>query len=144
MYRVRVLGRIILGLGLLLAGAGILLTAGSALLVGDWFLAREPWIGIGLTLLVVGLATIGVVGVVLAVIEPIGRVRLLAIPAALLTLATWFGAYTAGISGACCEQPDRDIRTLLYSMPQALVLLVVATLAILLPLAIARRRSAAD
>ncbi len=140
MYGLRVLARVLLGLGLLLAGVGIALTAGAAIVAGDWFLAREPWIGIGLTLLVIGLAIIGAIGLMFDLIEPIGRVRLLAIPAAALAVVAWILSYLAGLSGACCDQPDRDIRTLLYSQPQLLVLLIVATLAILLPLAIARRR----
>lgn len=140
MYGLRVLGRVVLGLGLLLAGAGIALTAGAAIVAGDWFLAREPWVGIGMTLLVIGLAIIGLVGLLLDVIEPIGRVRLLAVPAAALAVVAWFTSSFAGLGGACCDQPDRDIRTLLYSQPQQLVLLILATNAILLPLAIARRR----
>lgn len=140
MYRIRILARIILGLGLLLLGVGIALAAGSAILAGDWWLAREPWIGIGLTFLVAGLAIIGMMGLLLDFVEPIGRVRVLAIPGVLLTIGTWFVAYTVGVSRACCGQPDRDIRTLLYSQPEVLALLIAATLAILLPLVIARRR----
>lgn len=140
MYGLRVLGRAALGLGLLLLGAGIVVVAGAAIVAGDWLLAREPWIGIGLTLLVMALAVIGVVGLVLNVIEPIGRVRLLAIPPVLLAVVVWLVAYLVPLSGACCDQPDRDIRTILYSLPEALVLLILATLAILVPLAIGRRR----
>lgn len=141
MYGLRVLGRIALGLGLLLLAVGVALTAGSAIAAGDWWLARQPWIGIGLTSLVLGLAVIGIVGLVLNVIEPIGRVRILAVPPALLVIVVWLVTYAAPLSGACCDQPERDIATLLYSMPQALGLLIVGTLAILLPLAIARRRA---
>ena len=142
MYGLRVLARVTLGLGLLLLAVGVVLTGGSAIVAGDWLLARQPWIGIGLTSLVVGLAVIGVVGLLLNVIEPIGRVRILAIPPALLVIVVWLVTYMAPLSGACCDQPERDIATLLYSIPQALGLLIVGTLAILLPLAIARRRLA--
>lgn len=142
MYGLRVIARVTLGLGLLLLAVGVVLTGGSAIVAGDWWLARQPWIGIGLTSLVVGLAVIGVVGLLLNVIEPIGRVRILAIPPALLVLLVWLVTYFIPISGACCDQPERDIATGLYSMPQALALLIVGTLAILLPLAIARRRLA--
>ncbi|MES2210022.1 MAG: hypothetical protein V4515_07530 [Chloroflexota bacterium] len=142
MYGLRVLARVTLGLGLLLLAVGVMLTGGSAILAGDWWLARQPWIGFGLTSLVVGLAVIGVDGLLLNVIEPIGRVRILAIPPALLVLMVWLVIYFIPISGACCSQPERDIATGLYSMPQALALLIVGTLAILLPLAIARRRLA--
>lgn len=142
MYGLRVLARVTLGLGLLLLAIGVVLTGGSAIVAGDWWLARQPWIGVGLTSLVVGLAVIGIVGLLLNVIEPIGRVRILAIPPALLVLMVWLVTYFIPISGACCSQPERDIATGLYSMPQALALLIVGTLAILLPLAIARRRLA--
>ena len=142
MYGLRVLARVTLGLGLLLLAVGVVFTGGSAIVAGDWLLAREPWIGIGLTSLVLGLAVIGVVGLLLNVIEPIGRVRILAIPPALLVLVVWLVTYMAPITGACCDQPERDITSLLYSQPQALALLIIGTLAILLPLAIARRRLA--
>ena len=142
MYGLRVLARVTLGLGLLLLAVGVVLTGGSAIVAGDWWLARQPWIGVGLTSLVVGLAGIGVIGLLLNVIEPIGRVRILAIPPALLVVLVWLVTYMAPLSGACCAQPERDIATLLYSSPQALGLLIIGTLAILLPLAIARRRLA--
>ncbi|TAL10108.1 MAG: hypothetical protein EPO00_04980 [Chloroflexota bacterium] len=142
MYGLRLLARVTLGLGLLLLAVGVVLTGGSAVVAGDWWLARQPWIGIGLTSLIWGLAVIGLVGLLLNVIEPIGRVRILAIPPALLVVVVWLVAYMAPLSGACCEQPERDMATLLYSQPQALALLIVGTLAILLPLAIARRRLA--
>ena len=141
MYPLRVFGRVALGAGLLALAIGLVLTIGAAAIAGDWWLAREPWIGIGLTALVAGLATIGIVGLVLNFIEPIGRIRVLSIPPALIAGFSWFATYFAGLSGACCRQPDRDIRTLLYSQPESLVVLVLATAAILLPLAIASRRS---
>ncbi len=143
MYPLRVLGRVALGAGLLSLGIGLFLTIGAAMIAGDWWLAREPWIGIGLTTLVAGLATIGIVGLLLNVIEPIGAIRLLSIPPALLAGFFWIATYLAPSSGACCEQPDRDIRTLLYSQPEWLVMLTVATAAILLPLVIASRRTLA-
>ena len=142
MYGLRVLARVTLGLGLLLLAIGVVLTGGSAIVAGDWWLANEPWIGIGLTSLVLGLAVIGVIGLLLNAIEPIGRVRILAIPPAILVVAVWLIVYFLPITGACCDQPERDVATLLYSMPQALALLILGTLAILLPLAIARRRLA--
>ena len=143
MYALRVFGRVALGAGLLLTGIGILLAAGAAVVAGDWWLAREPWIGIGLTALVAGLAITGVSGLLLNVVEPIGAIRLLSIPPALIAAFLWFATYFAGLSGACCEQPDRDIRTMLYSQPVLLVLLGLATAAILVPLAIASQRQLA-
>jgi hypothetical protein len=142
-YPLRVIGRVVLGAGLLLTGVGAVLIAGAAVIAGDWWLAREPWIGIGLTSLVVGLATTAVAGLLLSVIEPIGMVRLLSIPPALIAAFLWVAIYLVPLSGACCQQPERDIRTLLYSQPEALAILGVATAAILLPLAIASRRQLA-
>ncbi len=140
MYPLRVLGRVVLGLGLLLLGVGGALCVGSAVVAGDRWLAGQPWIGIGLTALVLGLGIVGIVGLILDVIEPIGRVRIFAIPPALIAGFLWLTTYIAPASGACCEQPERDIRTMLYSMPEALIALTIATLGVLIPLAIARRR----
>lgn len=141
MYRLRVLGRVALGAGLLAFGVGAALVLAAALVAGDWYLAREPWIGIGMSALVLGLALIGLIGVGLSLIEPIGGVRWLALPPAAAAAFLWIATYLAPISGACCGQPDRDIRSLLYSQPGWLALLVAATLLILVPLAVASRRA---
>ena len=55
MTAIQVLGRRGLAGGLLATTVGLLLAVGSAVAAGDWWLARQPWIGLGLTLTVVGL-----------------------------------------------------------------------------------------
>jgi hypothetical protein len=130
-----------LALGLVALALGLAFAAGSAFVAGDWWLARQPWIGIGLNLIVVGLVASGVFAVVLDVVEPLGWLRLLAVPPALLVGAMWafyliFGLPTTGHGG-----PDRDITTILYSVPSTLILFIVLTLLLALPLLIARIRA---
>ena len=128
-----------LAIGLLALLVGAIATGGSALIAGDWWLARQPWIGIGLSLLVAGLALTGAFALLLDAIEPIGWLRLLAVPPALVVGAMWafwvlVGMPTTGPGGG----PERDIGTMLYSLPEMLVLALVTTLLIALPLVIAR------
>ncbi len=134
----RVIGRGGLAIGLLALLSGALLVGGSALVAGDWWLAPQPWIGTGLTLVVVGLAMTGVSALLLDLIEPVGWLRLLALPPAFIVGFLWaiwliVGLPTSGFGG-----PERDIRTILYSLPETLLVVVVATLLIALPLVIAR------
>ena len=89
MDRLRWVGRAGLALGLLTLVLGVIATVGSAILAGDWWLARQPWIGIGLALLVAGLAMTGACALLLDAIEPIGWLRLLAVPPALLIGGFW-------------------------------------------------------
>ena len=138
MPSLRSIGRGGLVIGLLALLAGLVLIGASALAAGDWWLAREPWIGLGLTSLVVGLALTAAFALLLDVIEPIGRLRLLAIPPAIVVALFWafglvVGAPTTGPGG-----PERDIGTILYSSPEMLVIVLVTTLLIVLPLALAR------
>ncbi len=138
MRSLRAIGRGGLAVGLLALLAGALFAGGSALIAGDWWLAREPWIGIGLTLLVVGMAVTAVFALVLDTVEPVGWLRLLAVPPALIVAYFWaiwlvFGLPTTGFGG-----PERDIRTIVYSVPETLVLVLTATLLIGLPLVVSR------
>lgn len=136
MQHLRRIGRIGLISGLAILAVGLLLTGGSALLAGDWWLARQPWIGFGLTLLVVGLAATAVFSLLLDAVEPLGWYRLLAVPPALLVALLWAFWLVVGLptSGG----PDRDVPTILYSVPEMLVVVVIATLLIALPLIAAR------
>src|ERR1700686_614725 len=107
------IGRWGLAIGLLALLAGAVLAGGSALIAGDWWLARQPWIGVGLTLLVVGLAMTAVFGIVLDLVEPVGRLRLLAVPLALVVGFFWamwlvIGLPTTGFGG-----PELDVRTII-------------------------------
>jgi hypothetical protein len=121
---------------------GLLLTGGSALAAGDWWLARQPWIGVGLTLLVVGLGATAVFALLLDAVEPLGWLRLLAVPPALLVALLWAFWLVVGLptSGPPSGGPERDIPTILYSVPEMLVVVLIATLLMTLPLIAARLR----
>jgi len=134
----RSIGRIGLGAGLIALLAGAIAVGGSALVAGDWWLARQPWIGIGLTLIVVGLALTAVFAMVLVAIEPLGWLRLLAVPPALLVALLWGFWLLVGLPTTGRGGPERDIGTMLYSLPEMLVLAIVATLLIASPLVVAR------
>ncbi len=138
MPSLRSVGRGGLAAGVLALLAGTIFAGGSALVAGDWWLARQPWIGVGLTLLVVGLAMTAVFALVLDAVEPVGRLRLLALPPALVVGFFWaiwlvIGLPTTGFGGS-----ERDIRTIIYSVPETLLVVLTATLLIALPLVIAR------
>jgi hypothetical protein len=138
MVNLRSIGRGGLAIGLLALLAGSILAGGSAVIAGDWWLAQQPWIGVGLTLLVVGLAMTAVFSLVLDAVEPVGRLRLLAVPPALIVGFFWaiwllIGLPTTGFGG-----PERDVRTIIYSVPETLVVVLAATLLIALPLVVSR------
>jgi hypothetical protein len=132
----RSIGRIGLGLGLVALLVGGFAVVGSALAAGDWWLARQPWIGIGLTLIVVGLALTAVSAVVLVAIEPLGWLRVLSVPPALFVALLWGFVLLVGFPTT--GGPDQDIATILYSLPELLVITVIATLLIASPLLVAR------
>jgi hypothetical protein len=140
MLRVRSVG----WAGLIVSGVmgtlGLVLVIGSALAAGDWDLAPMPWIGIGMTLVVAGLASGACFALLLDVIEPIGWWRLLAIPPGLLVGAFWADVLTFGLptSGG----PEFDVATILYTLPMLMAVLVVATVALALPAVVGRRAAA--
>jgi hypothetical protein len=136
MSALRSIGRIGLGAGLVALLAGAVVVGGSALAAGDWWLARQPWIEIGLTLIVLGLALTAISAVVLVVLEPIGWLRLLAVPPALFVALLW--GFVLFVGFPTSGGPDRDIATILYSLPELLVITVLATLLIASPLVVAR------
>ena len=74
-----------------------------------------PWIGIGLRLIVAGLVGGACFGVLLDVVEPIGRWRLLAVPPGLLVGGFWAFVLIVGLptSGGT----DFDVPTILYTLP---------------------------
>ncbi len=126
----------VVGIAALALGLGF--AAGSALVAGDWYLARQPWIGIGLDLIVAGLAITAVFAVGLDVVEPVGWWRLLGVPPALPLAFYWtflilVGAPTTGFGG-----PERNVGTVLYSSPGTLVLFVALTMLVASPLPVAR------
>lgn len=136
MAALRTIGRIGLGAGLIALLVGAIAVGGSALAAGDWWLAPQPWIGVGLTLIVIGLALTAVFAFVLVAIEPLGWLRLLAVPPALFVALLW--GFVLFVGFPTTGGPDRDIATILYSLPELLVITVVATLLIASPLVVAR------
>jgi hypothetical protein len=140
MTTIQTLGRRGLAGGLLATTVGLLLAVGSAVVAGDWWLARQPWIGVGFTLIVVRLAATGAFAALLDIVEPLGWARLLAVPPALFIAAFWAFILVVGLPTTGFGGPERDVGTILYSLPQLLVVVVVATLLIGLPLAIRRAR----
>ena len=116
---------------------GLAFAIGSAVAAGDWDLAPMPWIGIGLRLIVAGLVGGACFGVLLDVVEPIGRWRILAVPPGLLVGGFWafvliFGLPTSGGT-------DFDVPTILYTLPATMAVLVIATVALALPAVVGRR-----
>jgi hypothetical protein len=138
MLSLRSIGRGGFAIGLLALLAGAVLAGGSALIAGDWWLARHPWIGVGLTLLVAGLAMTAVFAFVLDAVEPVGRLRLLALPPALIVGFCWWIWLGIGLPRTGFGGPERDIRTIIYSAPETLVVVLAATLLIALPLVVSR------
>ena len=127
--------------GLAASGAaalvGLVMAAGSALAAGDWDLAPMPWIGIGMTLIVAGLAGGACFGLLLDVVEPIGWWRLLAVPPALLVGGFWAFVLVVGLPTT--GGPEFDVATILYTLPLVMAVLVVATIALALPAMVGRR-----
>ena len=121
-------------------GLGLALAVGSALVAGDWYLARQPWIGIGMFLIVLGLAGGACFALLLDIVEPIGWWRLLAVPPALLVGGFW--AYVLVFGLPTTGGPDFDVATILYTLPMLMAVLVVATVALALPAVVGRRAAA--
>jgi hypothetical protein len=119
---------------------GLVLALGSAIAAGDWDLAPMPWIGIGMTLIVVGLAGAACFALLLDVVEPIGWWRLLAVPPALLVGGFWAFVLIVGLPNT--GGPDFDVATILYTLPMWMAVLVIATVALALPAVVGRRIAA--
>jgi hypothetical protein len=138
----RGLAWVALAVALVTLAAGFALALWSAFVVaGSWWLAPTPWIDWGLTLIVAGLVTTAASSVALVVFEPVGRWRLLAVPpGVVLAFAALLWAMGLPTSGG----PEHDARTILYSVPEWLAIVTVATLLLLAPLAalpVRRRRA---
>jgi hypothetical protein len=136
----RSIGRTGLAAGILALVGGIIGVGVAAIVAGDWWLARQPWIGVGLTLLVVGLAMTAVFALLLDAVEPVGWLRLLAVPPALVVGSFWAFMLVVGLPTTGPGGPEHDVGTMLYSLPEMLLILLVATLLISLPLVVARTR----
>jgi hypothetical protein len=137
MARLRRIGWLGFTLGLVALGVGVLLAGGSAIVAGDWWLAPMPWIDLGMRSLVIGMALASVFAILLVVIEPVGWLRLISVPPALFLIVMWWVLTAIGFP---FQEDPPGVATSLYSMPNLLVLAVVATLLVALPLLIARLR----
>lgn len=137
MRQMRRIGWTGLLLSALALAAGLVFVVGSAVVAGDWLLAPQPWIGLGLTLLVIGLAGTALFGLALDVIEPIGWWRALAVPPALIVGGFWAFVLIVGLPTT--GGPDFDVATVLYTLPTVLAVLLIATIALTLPAVIGRR-----
>lgn len=137
MERVRWIGRVGLGVSLMTLTIGCLMIATAAVIAGDWWLARQPWIGLGLDLLVLGLALTAVFGLMAVIVERVGWLRLLAVPPALLVGLLWWGAWDFGLPTTGRGGSVHDVGTILYTLPLAIVIVLAVTLSILSPLLIA-------
>ncbi len=136
----RSIGRAGFAAGLLAIASGLLAAGGAAIAAGDWWLAQQPWIGLGLGLLVIGLAMTALFGLLLDAVEPLGWLRLLAVPPALVVVSFLAFMLIVGLPTTGRGGPDFDVSASLYSVPDMLLVLLVATLLIALPLAAARVR----
>ena len=141
MGQVRRIGWISLAISAVAVALGLVFAIGSAIAAGDWLLAPQPWIGMGMTLLVLGLVGVAFFALLLDVVEPIGRWRLLAVPPALLVGAFWVFVLIVGLPTT--GGTDFDVATILYTLPAALAVLVIATTALALPALVGRRATAA-
>ena len=73
---------------------------------------------------------------ILVAIEPVGWLRLLAVAPALFIVLLWGSVLFVGFPTT--GGPDRDLATILYSLPELLVITIFATLLIASPLVVAR------
>lgn len=126
---------------------GLLMVVGAAALAGGWYQARQPLIGLGLDLLTGGLAATALFGALRVVVEPVGWLRLLALPALLVVGLLWAVWLVVGLptTARCSPCPIPSVGTILYSVPEMIPLVLLATLLIPIPIAISwlgNRRSA--
>ena len=82
-----------------------------------------------------------VFAVVRVIVEPLGWFRLLAVPPALVVAFAWFwalaiGPLVLGAVGAPRQRPD--VATLLYSIPELILVAVTTTLLVASPLVVRR------
>jgi hypothetical protein len=86
------------------------------------------------------LAMTAVFALLLDAVEPVGWLRLLAVPPALVVGSFWAFMLVVGLPTTGPGGPEHDVGTMLYSLPEMLLILLVATLLISLPLVVARTR----
>ena len=121
-------------------GVGLATMAVATVVYGDWWLIRRPWGDVGMGLIAIGIGG-SLLGLgVAAVIEPVGWLRLLALPGILVGACVWWFLAFVGLpaGGACCEQPVPNLVTALYSAPQSILILLAAVAVTALPLVLTR------
>lgn len=141
MANVRRAAKVGLAAGLGLLAVGLALVVGSALLAGDWWLAPEPWVGTGLTLVALGLAATGVLALAVVLADPLGRLRFFAVLPTIALASLWAYYLIVGVAATGRGGPERDIRTIFYSDPTTLAILLVLTLLVASPALIDRFRA---
>ena len=125
---------------------GLVLVAASALAASGLYLAAEPWIGTGLDLVTIGLGLSALLGLlVVAGASHLGRLRLLAIPPALV-LGFWWSyllmLVASGIQETFRGPRAYDIPTEIYSSPeQHALLLGLPTIAVIVLALMSTRRA---
>ncbi len=145
----RTIARRGLALGLAVLVVGVATVVGSARAANDYWLAPEPWIGLGLTLVAIGLALSVGLAVVVDFVEPVAIVwRILAVAiAAVVVLPTALivivGQPSSGNPGGV-GGPNHDPRTLLYSQPEWMWTLVFLTALLAVPSLLVARRNQGD
>jgi hypothetical protein len=139
MMRIERWVRTVIKVGIALAFVGALLIGLAAVIAGDWWLAPEPWIGIGIRILLVGTALTAAATLTAALFEPSWPVRASALALALVNASFW--AVIVGV-GFPTTGPGqglvRDPVTILYSLPMLLIVLVALTASTALPYLVSR------
>jgi hypothetical protein len=121
------IGRTGAGVSIMALLAGLALALGSAAAAGDWWLAQRPWIEVGMRLAAVGLAGSAFFGGLRVAVEPVGWWRLAAVPSGIVIASFWLFALAVGLPTSGPGGGDTDVVAILYSVPQLLALLVLAT-----------------
>lgn len=140
---IRRVGRAALSLSAIVLSLGMLILLGSALVAGGWWEVREPLASDAMAITIAGLVMMEVTGTFEVVVEPVGRLRLLAVPPIAVVVFVWWAIAVAGAGpvtgtppapGQPYVPPTYDLITILHNRQDYLVLLTLATVAIPAPL----------
>ena len=124
---------------------GLTIAIVDAAIYGSLYAAREPWIGAALAMIAIGLVVAGVAGTAFVLVAGRWWAKLLVVvPAAIATL-WWITMFTVGLPTTGFGGSTRDVRTIIYSVPEiALAFVGLPTLAIVfLAWVIGRRKDRA-
>jgi len=110
---------------------GLAIAVRSAVVDGGWWLAQRPWMEVGMRLTTLGLVASGLFAGLRLSVEPVGLWRLAALPSAVLVVSFWLFAFTVGLpTSGPVTGDDTDAVVILYTVPEMMVILVIATLQI--------------